>query len=293
MDRAREALQAALAGKNSRERGEEKRETVLKWLYRWGYASPGVLDMLTGAQRRGFAAKLARQGFVEITHSASGRALRGAPASFVTLTPLGLQAAERSLEPNRLLLPPVEPLRVPQALLRHNEFAQRATALRLLAGQISEYWTEREIATGANVKVPDVVWRPAGSSVRPYAVEIELTAKFDRRLDEFVGRCCNALATDQYNLVLVLSDSAALLERYRRAFCPGAKYGLWRRGESRHWHRVEFAEVPAEVSGRVMLRLIDDELQRLQRIRAGADLPADDDIELYELLAGTRPVTTI
>ncbi|MDV7399114.1 hypothetical protein RZS08_47330, partial [Arthrospira platensis SPKY1] len=111
-----------------------------------------------------------------------------------------------------------------------------------------------------------------GRKETPYAVEIELTAKFGRRLDEFIGRCCDALAARRYRLLLVLSDSPVLLERYRQAFQPETKYGVWRRDESRHFTRVEFATVPAEVSPMCRMRLIDDELQRLQRIRAGVEL---------------------
>ena len=286
MNKARAALDAALAWTHSRARGEQKIRDVLKWLYRWGYASPFCVDLVTGTRRRGFASRLQKKGLVKITPSAAGRSLRAAPAAFVTMTPAGLEEAERHLDVGRVPLPLVDPLRINQQLLRHSEFAQRLTAGRYLAREIVDYWTEREIATGApGEKLPDVVWQPAIDELGTYSVEIELTAKFDRRLDEFVHRSVQSLKKGKHALVLVFSDSPPLLERYRAGFAAGASYGLWERDNTRHFSRVGSKKVEQSEATRVIVRDLEQELDRLERLR-DTDYCLQEDRDWFETEAG-------
>ena len=188
----RMARQEILNGQSPRERGDEKMRLALDWIYRWGYSSPKVIELIGGAARSGLSARLVKRGLLRSTRTESGGGLKGVPDVILTLTELGQQEIERVS--NKLLQYDQDPYRVNQLKLRHDTLAQTATAKALTNGSIQDFRTERELAQRSQqgVKQPDVLWAMDDLRV---AVEIELTAKWDRLLDQFVDSCINALTS--------------------------------------------------------------------------------------------------
>lgn len=254
------AREKVLNGKTPRQRGEEKTLTALDWIYRWGWSSPSTVELIGGAKRSGLAARLVRNGLLLSTKTESGGGVRGVPTSILTLTRLGLEEIERFRE---VLLPyQLDPFRIRQDKLRHDQLAQHLTAKGLLQGTLQDFHSEIELAqrSAAAVKQPDVLWvLPDGQRC---AVEIELSAKWGRDLDGFVRGCLLALASREerparFNFVAVVSDSPAIIKRYQAAFSPGARYGVWQKDERRHWQKTADKTVPDWVEGRMLWRLIE------------------------------------
>lgn len=255
---AREAL--AQQGKTTRQLGRERIRLALDWLYRWGWSSPSTLDMLTGSQRRGLSAKLARAGLTVETKTAAGTILQDVPSKIITLSEAGIAEVERVRE--NLLDYSTNPYKVNQALLRHDLLAQKATLNNLNSGTIIEYQTPRELAAKSEkqLKQPDVVWIMPDQ--RKIAVEIELTAKFERKLDDFVlGIIVSLLGNNEkparFSQCAIISDSMAILKRYRAAFEPGKKVSRWKKDLQSKWHIEKTFDVPDSVQGKMLWKKID------------------------------------
>lgn len=235
MKRARDA--AKLNGKSPTARGKEKMNAALNWVYRWGSTSSTLIDLVGGAQGRGLAARLVRQGLLARTRTESGGGLANIPIAILTLTELGLQEAERRSD--ELLQYDLDPYKVRQVQLRHDYLAQWYTVLALQAGKITDFLTERQLVqrSAANLKQPDVVWL---NEERRTAVEIELSAKWGRNLDQFVYASILSLLNKQdkprlFDSLGIFSDSPAILRRYQAAFAPGAKLRTWEKDGQRRW----------------------------------------------------------
>ncbi len=245
-----------------RQRGEQKAREALDWVYRWGWSSPSVVDGLAGTARRGLAARLARAKLLRSTRTDSGGAQKGVPASILTLTGDGLAEVEKFRED---LLPyELDPYRIRQDQLRHYQLAQSATAKALSEKKISGFQTEKEMAefSGSNIKQPDIAWwLPNGQSV---AVEVELSAKWGRDLDHFILSCLLSLSPEEkggkhrYDYIALVTDSPAILKRYKAAFEPGAAYGVWQKDERSRWEKSETRKVPEGAKGKMLWRLITD-----------------------------------
>lgn len=256
---ARAALAAALDGKSPRQRGDEKTHRALDWVYRWGYSSAAVIDSLAGTCRSGLTARLAKRGLLVKTRTEAGYGFKNVPAHILTLSQLGLEEIERcSVEhiPYEL-----DPYRVVQNQIRHMMSGQVATAKSLLAGQIADFETERQLAgkSASGKKQPDVCWiLPDGGRV---AIEIELTGKWKRDFDQFVVASVDSLVRrdgqpPRFARLVIVSDSPALIERYRKAFQPGASVGIWEKDDQRKWVQVRKQSLPAWIEGRVSWHLL-------------------------------------
>jgi hypothetical protein len=249
-------------GITPRQRGRQKLRLALDWIYRWGYSSPSVLDTLSGAKRAGFPAKLVKNNLCTRTKTQTGGLASGIPNIYLTLTELGLAEAERFSK--NLLNYNLDPYRVDQTKMRHDLIAQKATAQNLVSGVITDYKTERELAAKheSGIKEPDVVWiMPDGSKT---AVEIELTAKWERRLDDFILHTARSLLSNnnnpaRFNFVAVVSDSPAILKRYKNAFKTGAKFNRWAKDQHGHYRIEKTFDMPANVSEKMLwIELPDD-----------------------------------
>ena len=252
----------ALGGQSPRQRGQEKTRLALDWVYRWGWSTPSTIDLIGGSNRRGLAARLVRVGLLRETRSESGGAVRGVPAKILTLTEVGQSEIERLRD--ELLPYDRDPYRIRQDQLRHYQIAQSATAQSLRDGKIAGFQTEQEIAeaSASGVKQPDVVWLlPGGQRI---GVEIELTAKWGRDLDQFIRASLIALSQQKnqqrprFDLIAIVTDSPAILRRYRSALEPGATFKLWQKDQRNHWQATGPANVPESARGKILWKLIED-----------------------------------
>lgn len=252
-----------LKGTSPRQRASEKQRRVLSWVREWGFSSAEVIRRVAGQEARGYAKRLARLGLLTSTRTEAGGVVPGVPVSYYTLSPLGLAEAERQAGvPFRY--PEIDPYKVSQRLLRHSLLAQRLTLNQLDDGSAVSFMTERHWANldwAPKYKRPDVVLiTPEELRI---GVEIELTAKWDRDMDEFVGGVVNELLssgvhTSTVQAFLVATDSKALAIRYRQALAVGATYRTWRKDHRGHWTPDEEHVVPELVDGLITVALMKD-----------------------------------
>ena len=110
------------------------------------------------------------------------------------------------------------------------------------------------------VKQPDAVWAMNGLKV---AIEVELTAKWDRLLDQFVDSCVVSLTEQngkgpRFNQILLATDSPAIANRYKAAFEPGQNYGMWKKeAKSGRWNLDSTRTVPDWIDGKFVCKLFD------------------------------------
>lgn len=254
LEAARKVL--AATGKNPRQIGDESRQRIIEWLYLWGYTSATLVQQILGRTSAGYARKLAKQGWLAATKTASG-----IPVAIFTLTEQGLSEAERHAV-TLYRYPEIDPYKVIQQQIRHYMIAQNATLNGLKAGTIAHFETERMFSqTGdkSGIKRPDAVWHTnAGLRI---AVEIELSAKWARDLDEFVLGIARELQTTKekaptYHRFAIISDSKAIIDRYQAAMQPGMDLHLWTKNQRNHWVVDKTIKIPVWLINLVDFRLI-------------------------------------
>jgi DNA-binding PadR family transcriptional regulator len=261
LQEGRKALQ--LAGKSPRQVGQERAKLALRWIYDWGWSTPTAVELLAGGNRSGLATRLVQRGLVNRTRTESGGGHRDVPAYLLTLTEGGVQEVERWLESESSLLPyDIDPYKINQAVLRHDTIAQMATIRALKNDTIQGYMTERQLAqrSESRIKQPDVVWIQKIEDTRlKLAIEVELSAKWARDLDQFVHSCVLALSGDspRFDQIILITDSPAILTRYKSAFQSGNEYNLWERDQRRHWIATDSAHVPENAANRFLCKLVN------------------------------------
>ena len=253
------AARAALAasGKSPRELALEARQNVLQWIYRWGFTSTAILSDLLDKSAGVTVKRLVDQGWLRSTKTRSGT-----PTAFITLSEQGHEEAIRHAD-TLLPYPELDPYRINQALLRHNLLTQQLTCRSWMNNEIMGFQTEKELSCEGdqpNVKRPDAVWQDAGSLI---AVEVELSAKWDRDLDQFIMGVILALQEGEdhlsrYDKFLIFSDSAAILSRYKTSMSAGTPLNLWKKNSRGHWEITKTVEVPEWLAGWVEFRMIED-----------------------------------
>ena len=131
--------------------------------------------------------------------------------------------------------------------------------LALQSGLASRVESERQIAgfDRPGQKRPDAVWHLADG--RRIGVEVELSSKWGRHLDHFVAGVVDAMSPmagcpARLDGFQVFSASAALIDRYRAAFAPGAPMAIWGKPDGTGWRVVERRSVPPWVAARVEFR---------------------------------------
>lgn len=257
--KARARLAEVLEGKNARQRGEEKALLALDWVYRWGCSSPSIVDMLSGTAAAGLTARLIRRGLLVKTKTESGGGRKDVPNFIVTLSLSGLEEIERVRD--ELLPYDLDPFKVRQDQLRHAMIGQAATARNLLGGAISGFQSETEMAQKSKrgAKQPDICWLMPDS--RRIGVEIELSAKWGRDLDEFVSACLIATSRrdetgPRFDEIWVVTDSPAIEKRYTAAFSPGKTVNIWKKNDQRRWVVEKPANVPDWAKDRITCHLL-------------------------------------
>lgn len=249
-----------LNGVSPHQRAAEKQQKALRWVYEWGASTDDVLCQVVDQQARGYAAKLVKRGLLVQTPTESGGFIRGIPKYFYTLSEMGLCEAERHvLVPMRY--PEINTSKVTQRLLHHNLVAQQITCdiIHILVGE--KYYSDRRLATRMNGKLkrPDAVLFTYDGKL---ALEIELSAKWDRDLDQFIYGIIDALNEEDESLRVdyfyILSDSRAILERYKSAIAPGMPLQLWEKDHLGKWVSRKHREIPNDLIKNVYFLYLDD-----------------------------------
>jgi hypothetical protein len=258
-------------GASPRQRGREKALKALDWVYRWGWAAPATIDQLNGEQARGLAKRLVDRGLLVATKTQAGYGFEYVPAKMLTLSKFGINEIERERSQLREILEAqnankasmtmlleykVDPYRINQNNLRHDNIVQLATLNKIKAGEVIEFFTERELKhfSKKEVKQPDAVWRLISDELA--SIELELSGKWDRAFALFVHKTIQTLDPKEpkYNACYVLFDSAATRSRYEAAFVTGSKYDGWFKNmlKNQIWEKTsERKTVPSWIEGKV------------------------------------------
>lgn len=238
--RLNEGRQIKMDSMSPQERAREKMILALTWIYRFGKASPYMLERVVDTKKSGYSLKLESAGLIKRTKTnASG--LNGVPVYFCTLTQQGVAIAENQVT---VTVPyDTDPSRVRQDLLRHDELVQRLTLERLKSKRTVGYTTELEMKDPSQryQKQPDVVWTlPNGEEV---GVEVELTAKWGRKFDEFQRGIWLDVLPDEdnrsrYSQCIIYTPSRVIHERYLEAFSEGCFPAPYAKDDRQHWRKV-------------------------------------------------------
>lgn len=262
MQKLAQARARALGGQSSRARGREKDLAALEWVYRWGWSSPSIVDLVASPTRRGVCARLTRRGLLVAHPSPGGSGVAGAPATVVTLSDDGVAEVEALAD---ALMPyDTDGRQIPWRQLRHDALVQTWTAQKISSGKIADYRTPRELAEKSErgVKQPDAVWiTKTGMSV---AVELELTAKKDREFHQAVLALLRSVhpGSDKrergpFDAAVVISHSRAILDRYRKMLAPGATIQKYEQNAQRQYKPSGTLKTPDWAAARIMLELVD------------------------------------
>jgi hypothetical protein len=269
MQDLRAAAVAKLAGRSPREVGRLKDLAALRWVYRWGWSSAQVIDGHASPGRRGVAARLVDKGLLESHETEGAGGIKGVPVQVLTLTQDGVAEVEAVCQEEELLPYPMDGSDlVIWRQLRHDLLIQRYTSIKLNLGKILRFKTPREINTSKSqksIKQPDAVWVIETNGIqRLIAVELELTAKKDRELDQFALSVLNSTfpgsdskSKGPFDFCVILSHSPAIITRYKSIFKPGATITLYKRNEARHWVTDGGWETPEYARNRIIFEKID------------------------------------
>lgn len=229
---------------------ELNERVIACWVYQWGYTSAGIIQQVLNKRASGWAALAVERGLLRALRTESGT-----PRSIYVLTEQGLAVAERHvdvLHPYQFL----NPHRISQRLIRHSLVGQQCTLSVIRTKQIQSYKTELQFHEGDRPgdKRPDVVW--VTHSGERIGVEIELSAKWGNRFDDFIARMVAAVSEKQdgsrsYDSFAVLTDSPALAERYKKSFHTGRELRAWHKTDAGLWASSVIGKISADVAKRV------------------------------------------
>jgi hypothetical protein len=142
--------------------------------------------------------------------------------------------------------------------LRHDLDIQKLTLRQAETGYAIDYQTPRELAkkSEAGKKQPDAVWtiQDNDQHLRNIAIELELSAKRDRELDQTIFRILKAVNPNNkqhYDGFFIFSPSKAIIKRYEDALAMG-KLQTWKKNSARHWVEDKKIEMQPELVERII-----------------------------------------
>lgn len=242
---ARAAFKAR--GVTPQQRAREKIALSTAWIYRHGYSSADVLARLMGVKTRpGIAANLVKWGLAKSTEIEGGGLVRGVPLHLFTLTEAGINEAMNYVE--IALNYDTKPYKtIRKDTIKHNMIIQNLTVGALVNGSIDGYFTERELhqlnadevkdrhSTYA-AKIPDALWV---NGYNRAAIELELSAKWARKLDVFVEGLLVGRDKNRWDDVIVFVKTEQTRARYLEAFSEGAEVPHWVTNAQYHWFKSD------------------------------------------------------
>ena len=246
-----------LAGMSPRERGKHKEQLALKWVYKWGWSAPSVIDTLAGNVGRGLSARLVKRNLLIETRTGNGGITKGVPSKILTLTRTGLNDVERLLDENELLPYELDPHKIKQDFLRHGLYTQKVTASVMQNEQFVNYQTEKEIQRNSEsgVKQHDVIWQIGDMHI---GVEVELTAKWNRPFDQFIIGCAQSIISGSINQLFLISDAPAIIKRYKQALTGGNQIPRWVQNTKRFWETKGSFTLPEGIERKVICQEFKD-----------------------------------
>lgn len=245
------AARAKIGQLSPADQGIQKKKKALQWVYRWGWSSSEILEIVGGSSRSGLAARLIKNGFLLATKTIGGR-FSGGPAALLTLTSNGLNEVEKYLEKESDLLSyDVNPYKIDQTKIRHGELAQRSTAKMLFKKSITDYITEKmdTVKSEKSRKQHDVIWVMENGEKK--GIEIELSAKWSHKLDDFILACIDSITEKKVKEIVIVTDSKAIQERYSKAFTINSQFGIWEKNDKGFRVLTKYRKIPSSIDGKI------------------------------------------
>ena len=245
-----------LGDSSAYEIGESHKRRVAIWVYMWGFTTAGLIRMLLQKAAYGWTTNAIKRGLLRATNTASG-----SPREIITLTEQGQALAEQHL-PEHFDYAEREPHKIYQSTIWHQVQTQRVTIAAMNKGEVTGIWTERQDAVRSRrgEKRPDVIWRMSDNTRA--GVEMELSGKWDRRLDDFISSISVSLSPapdgrrPRFDKFIVITDSDAIVKRYTAAFAQGAHVRLWGKNRRGQWEVEHVNEVPEWLHEKIEFRVI-------------------------------------
>lgn len=238
--------------------GEKNKSYALAWIYKWGYSTSPIIQLLLGHSGMSWTAGAVTGGWLRRTSVTARERVK-----LVTLTSKGVAWVEER-KSEIFKYPELEPHRISPQTVWHNLLAQRITIQCVRSGEAAGFRTERQEAAKSRrgEKKPDVVL--ITKARERIGVEIELNNKWDQRFDEFVSSTITALspsadgADARFQKFLVVTTSPALASRYAAAFEPDTPLRIWRNVSKSDYVVDRTVKVPEWVRDRVEFRVVND-----------------------------------
>lgn len=232
-------------GTNSRAVGMARQRQALKWMYRWGWSTPSVLDQVANGGRSGLAARLVKRGLLDQTDNPQCRRSTD-PLDLLYLTKDAVQEVEELIENPADFLDQGYQNDLPLHQVRHDFYVQKLTANTL--PKIESFLTPKEIAARSmqSEKQVDAVWVYQGEL--RVGIEMELTRKkTGREIDRSMLMTLLALKEGNslgLKAINFFSTSKGILTSYREILKPGKKIRRWLQDDQRRWVPGELVNVP-------------------------------------------------
>lgn len=238
--------------------GDRNKSFALAWVYKWGYSTAPIIQLLLGHFGMSWTAGAVTGGWLRRTSVTARERVK-----LITLTPKGVAWVEERRD-EIFKYPELEPHRISPTTVWHNLLAQRITIHCVRSGEATGFRTERQEASKSRrgEKRPDVVL--ITKTRERIGVEIELNNKWDQRFDEFVSSTIAALSPSpdggaaRFQKFFVFTTSPALASRYAAAFQPDAPLRIWRNVSKSDYVVDRTVKVPDWVRDRVEFRVVTD-----------------------------------
>ena len=233
-----EGLAAALDGATPRERGAEKAAQALDWLYRWGWSTSSVIATLAGTGRNSaLSARMVKNGWAKRHPIRIVSSFKLTPTDIISLTPEGIA----ELVALRGELPFSKQSSVSKRVVKknvtHDLLVQKLTLTYMnrwpesapvvvddFYGKVTDVETAHQLGeTTLGDKKPDAIWTM--ESGHKLAIELELSPKFGRELDQFIARHVQMqkAETKKVDGLVIFFTSPDSAERYAKAMSFGAQ----------------------------------------------------------------------
>jgi hypothetical protein len=176
----------------------------------------------------GYALRLVRNGYVKQVDL---------PSTHLTplfmLTELGLKEAEKIEIRHHFY--DLNPSSIKQQLVRHNLAIQQAILVLpdVLSYSTEAMFDEKDIF---DAKRPDALIEIDGFEGYKIALEVELTEKRGRELEQAIHRHVNALKQNRYYGVIYVTDNPRIAENYEDRL--NYRIDTWKKGSNGSWMRT-------------------------------------------------------
>jgi hypothetical protein len=239
-------IRSSLGDRSPPERGREKREAALRWLFLFHKSTPGLIRQVVGIEADGYASQLGRR---NLTRTYLTDSVRG--GRVVMLTDLGLSVAE-GMFPEHIGTYDTRWTSVRQQFLVHDLMAQKELLHVMDKHPVHRFLPERLAGQGDRLagKRPDIqVWFLDGQL--PFNLEIERTTKsMGYELDRALYASARAVHRNEVAGVIYVFVNESVAELYKRTL--KAPLRLWKKDDaSAKWvHTGKYWQVPAEIQER-------------------------------------------